>query len=103
MSTKLLPRDVPDTGGNGRRRGGAVRDRSRRDLPAAKKTAPPAQPPESRKRTSVYKNVIAQFEKAARLMHLDPNIAKILAKSANEISVKPNRQRPTPSSVSFSR
>ena len=35
----------------------------------------------------VYENVIAQFNKAADLMHLDPEIRKILAKTTNEVVV----------------
>jgi glutamate dehydrogenase (NAD(P)+) len=36
---------------------------------------------------SLYENVGAQFEKAARMMELDPNIAKILSSTNNEIVV----------------
>lgn len=35
----------------------------------------------------VYENVIAQFDKAADLMQLDPEIRKILAKTTNEVVV----------------
>ncbi len=38
-------------------------------------------------RTSVYQNVVRQFDKAADLMGLDPEIRKILAKTTNEIIV----------------
>ncbi len=46
-----------------------------------------SQPSAPVKRKSVYENVMAQFDKAADLMHLDANIRKILAKTENEISV----------------
>jgi glutamate dehydrogenase (NAD(P)+) len=36
---------------------------------------------------SVYDNVTKQFDKAADLMGLDPNIRKILARTNNEIIV----------------
>lgn len=39
------------------------------------------------KKTSVYENVKRQFNKAADLMGLDPDIRKILAKTTNEIVV----------------
>lgn len=38
-------------------------------------------------RASVYDNVTAQFDKAAKAMGLDPNIGKILATTMNEIVV----------------
>ncbi len=38
-------------------------------------------------KSSLYQNVIAQFDKAADLMGLDPNIRKILARTTNEITV----------------
>jgi glutamate dehydrogenase (NAD(P)+) len=41
----------------------------------------------SRKKPSVYDNVTKQFNKAADLMNLDPDIRKILAMTANEIIV----------------
>ena len=87
MSTKLVAKDALDTGGNGGRAKGAVRDRRRPDSSVAEKTAPLGQPPEFKKRRSVYENVIAQFDKAAKLIRLDPNIAKILATTQNEIVV----------------
>jgi len=40
-----------------------------------------------RKRASVYDNVTRQFNKAADLLKLDPNIRKILAMTTNEIIV----------------
>jgi len=40
-----------------------------------------------KKRANVYENVIRQFNKAADLMNLDPNIRKILATTTNEIIV----------------
>jgi glutamate dehydrogenase (NAD(P)+) len=40
-----------------------------------------------RKSKSLFENVIKQLNKAAGLMHLDPNIQKILEKTANEIVV----------------
>jgi len=40
-----------------------------------------------RKGLSLYENVIKQFNKAADLMQLDPNIRRILEKTANEIVV----------------
>ena len=40
-----------------------------------------------RKRVSVYDNVTRQFNKAADLLKLDPNIRKILAMTTNEIIV----------------
>ncbi len=36
-------------------------------------------------RNSLYENVLAQFDKAADIMQLDPNIRKILASTENEI------------------
>lgn len=39
------------------------------------------------RRRSVYESVKLQFEKAADLMNLDPNIRKILAHTQNEIIV----------------
>lgn len=39
------------------------------------------------RKTSLYENVIRQFNHAADLMKLDPNIRKILAMTANEIVV----------------
>jgi glutamate dehydrogenase (NAD(P)+) len=41
----------------------------------------------SKKQTSVYANVTKQYNKAADLMELDPQIRKILAKTINEITV----------------
>lgn len=41
----------------------------------------------TKKKTSVYVNVIKQFNKAADLMELDSEIRKILAKTTNEIIV----------------
>jgi glutamate dehydrogenase (NAD(P)+) len=40
-----------------------------------------------KKQSNVYVNVIRQFNKAADLMKLDPEIRKILAKTTNEITV----------------
>lgn len=40
-----------------------------------------------KKKTSVYDNVTKQFDKAADLMKLDPEIRKILAKTTNEVIV----------------
>lgn len=40
-----------------------------------------------RKSSSLYGNVIRQFDKAADLMGLDPNIRRVLEKTANEIIV----------------
>lgn len=37
------------------------------------------------RRRTLYENVLAQFDKAADLMHLDPNIRRILATTENEI------------------
>jgi glutamate dehydrogenase (NAD(P)+) len=42
---------------------------------------------EALKRPSLYDNVIEQFNKAADMMQLDPNIRKILQKTTNEIIV----------------
>jgi glutamate dehydrogenase (NAD(P)+) len=42
---------------------------------------------ESKKKASVYENVIKQFNKAADLMGLDSEIRKILAKTTNEIII----------------
>lgn len=57
--------------------------------PAASPATPPSQaghaPGEAK--TSLFENVIKQFNKAANLMGLDPNIRKILSKPQNEISV----------------
>jgi glutamate dehydrogenase (NAD(P)+) len=39
------------------------------------------------KKTSVYDNVTRQFDKAADLMKLDPEIRKILAKTTNEVII----------------
>jgi len=39
------------------------------------------------KKTSVYDNVTKQFNKAADLMHLDPEIRRILARTNNEVIV----------------
>ena len=39
------------------------------------------------KKASVYENVTRQFDKAADLMGLDPEIRKILSKTTNEIIV----------------
>ena len=39
------------------------------------------------KQMSLYENVSAQFNKAADLMKLDPEIRKILARTTNEIVV----------------
>lgn len=41
--------------------------------------------PEPSRRRTLYENVLSQFNKAADLMRLDPNIRKILAATANEI------------------
>jgi glutamate dehydrogenase (NAD(P)+) len=41
----------------------------------------------SKKQSNVYVNVTKQFNKAADLMKLDPEIRKILAKTTNEITV----------------
>ncbi len=87
MSTKLVAKDAPDKGGNGRGREGVVHDRRGVDSPIAETTAPLAQPPESKMRKSVYANVITQFDKAAERMRLDPDIAKILATTQNEVVV----------------
>lgn len=38
-------------------------------------------------RLGVYENVLAQFDKAADLMHLDPEIRKILSHTTNEVVV----------------
>ena len=38
-------------------------------------------------KASVYENVTRQFDKAADLMGLDPEIRKILSKTTNEIIV----------------
>jgi len=38
-------------------------------------------------KTTVYENVIRQFDKAADLMGLDPEIRKILSQTTNEIVV----------------
>ena len=43
--------------------------------------------PDTAKKKSLYKNVEIQFNKAADLMELDPNIRKILSKTNNEIVV----------------
>ena len=75
MSTKLVAKDAPDTGGNDRDREGVVRDRLRVDSSVAETTAPLAQPPESKMRKGLYANVITQFDKAAERMRLDPDIA----------------------------
>ena len=40
-----------------------------------------------KKRASVYDNVARQFDQAANLMNLDPNIRKILSTTTNEIVV----------------
>ena len=87
MSTKLVAKDAPNTGGNDRRREGVVRDRRRVDSSVAETTAPLAQPPESKMRKGLYANVITQFDKAAKRMRLDPDIAKILATTQNEVVV----------------
>ena len=41
----------------------------------------------ARKSSSLYDNVVKQFNKAADLMRLDSNIGKILEKTTNEIVV----------------
>jgi hypothetical protein len=41
----------------------------------------------ARKSSSLYDNVVRQFNKAADLMRLDSNIGKILEKTTNEIVV----------------
>ena len=87
MSTKLVAKDAPDRGGNDRGREGVVRDRLRVDSSVAETTAPQAQAPESKMRKSVYANVITQFDKAAKRMRLDPEIAKILATTQNDVVV----------------
>ncbi len=46
-----------------------------------------AKKPRETQKTSVYDNVIKQFNKAADLMELDIEIRKILAKTTNEITV----------------
>ena len=57
--------------------------------PAASPAAPPPQAAHASgdAKTSLFENVIKQFNKAANLMGLDPNIRKILSKPQNEISV----------------
>lgn len=42
---------------------------------------------ESPKKRNLYANVMAQFDKAADLMKIDPDIRKILSKSINEIKI----------------
>lgn len=43
--------------------------------------------PETRRRPSLYQKVIQQFDKAADLMELDPDVRKILSTTNNEIVV----------------
>jgi len=87
MSTDLVEKSASDRRGNGRRQETVVLDRRRLDLSVAEELAPSTQSPELEKRRSVYENVVAQFDKAAELIGLDPNIARILATTQNEIVV----------------
>ncbi len=55
------------------------------DLPTS--THRPSSKRPRRIKKSLYENVIAQFNRAADAMHLDPNVRKILARTKNEIVV----------------
>jgi glutamate dehydrogenase (NAD(P)+) len=55
-------------------------------VPAPAPEAPPAATAPV-KRSSVYQNVVEQFDKAADLMNLDPDVRRILSTTKNEIVV----------------
>lgn len=61
--------------------------RSSHQTPAAAAAQPATGHAPGERKTSLFENVIKQFNKAASLMGLDSNIGKILSKPQNEISV----------------
>lgn len=88
MASRSLT-EVPSSavGDNGRNAISAPEDQGVVEPQPPEKDSSSSQPSVPVKRKSVYENVMAQFDKAADLMHLDANIRKILAKTENEITV----------------
>jgi len=81
MTTLLRNPGSAGTGDNG-----AVSSTTARvEAPSPAQRSEVAAPPPARK--SLYQNVIAQFDRAADAMRLDPDVRKILAMTKNEIVV----------------
>jgi len=59
----------------------------REDIAVREQVARPREKPALPQKRSLYDNVVRQFSKAADLMHLDPDIRKILGRTTNEIVV----------------
>ena len=88
MASRSLTK-VPSNviGDNGRNEIATPEDQGAADSQPPSEESSNLEPSALVKRKSVYENVMAQFDKAADLMHLDVNIRKILAKTKNEITV----------------
>ena len=87
MRMKDQATEVPDTSKDGQNRSGVAGTRVKVDGTSPCDRVPPSPPPPLESKRSLYGNVLAQFNKAADLMRLDPDVRTILAKPKNEIVV----------------